>query len=66
MNSLYKYNVKGKLHRLLYLMKNKQTKFRVKTLVGLTEEATRGDGLAQGSLEGALVSSVSLDYDVNE
>ena len=37
---------------------NKQTKFRVKTPVGLTEEAIRGEGLAQGSLEGALVSSV--------
>ena len=65
MNSLYRYDVKGKLYRLLYLM-NRSTRFRVQTPVGMTEEATRGEGLAQGSLEGALVSSVSLDFDVNE
>ena len=63
MNTLHKCNVKGKLYRLLYLM-NHKTKFRVKTPVGLTEEALRGAGLAQGSLEGALISSVSLDSDV--
>ena len=65
MNSLYNYDVKGKLYRLLYIM-NRQTKFRVQTPVGMTEEAIRGEGLAQGSLEGAIVSSVSLDYDVNK
>ena len=32
----------------------------------MTEEAIRGEGLTQGSLEGAIVSSVSLDYDVNK
>ena len=65
MNALYKSNVKGKLYILLYLM-NQKTKFRVRTPVGLTDDALRGEGLAQGSLEGALVSSVSLDSDVME
>ena len=65
MNALYKCNIRGKLYRLLYLM-NRKTKFKVKTPVGLTEEAIRGAGLAQGSLEGALVRSVSLDSDVME
>ena len=65
MNALYKCNVKGKVYRLLYLM-NQKSKFKVKTPVGLTDEALRGEGLAQGSLEGALVSSVSLDSDVME
>ena len=63
MNELYKYNVRGKLYRLLYYM-NKNTKFCVQTPLGLTEEANRGEGLGQGTMEGALVSSVSLDSGV--
>ena len=51
MNELYKYNIKGKLYRLVYAM-NEKTKFRVQRPVGVSEEAVRGEGLAQGSLEG--------------
>ena len=60
MNELYKYIVRGKLYRLLYSL-NENTKFSVQTPLGLTEEAERGEGLGQGTMKGALVSSVSLD-----
>ena len=65
MNELYKYNIKGKLYKLVYAM-NEKTKFRVQTPVGVSEEAVTGEGLAQGSLEGALVSSVNLDSGVRD
>ena len=50
---------------LQYAM-NEKTKFRVQTPVGVSDEAVRGEGLAQGSLEGALVSSVNLDSGVRD
>ena len=65
MNELYKYNIKGKLYKLVYAM-NERTKFKVKTPIGVSDEAVRGEGLAQGSLEGALVSSVNLDSGVRD
>ena len=65
MNELYKSKVQGKLYRLLYAM-NKNTRICVQTPVGLTEEHDTGEGVGQGTLEGALVSAVSLDAGVNE
>ena len=37
MNELYKYNIKGKLYKLVYLM-NERTKFKVKTPIGVSDE----------------------------
>jgi hypothetical protein len=65
MNELYKSKVQGKLYRLLYEM-NKNTKIRIQTPVGLTEECDTGEGVGQGTLEGAIVSAVNLDSGVND
>ena len=65
MNELYKSGVKGKLYRLLYNM-NKNTRICVQTPVGVTEEEDTGEGVGQGTLEGAIVSAVNLDSGVNE
>ena len=65
LNELYKSNVHGKLYRLL-LMMNKNTRISVQTPVGTTEECDTGEGVGQGTLEGALVSAVNLDSGVNE
>ena len=60
LNELYKCGIKGKLYRLFYAL-NKNTRFSVLTPVGMTEERSRGEGLGQGTGEGALISAVSLD-----
>ena len=65
MNELYKNKIRGKLYRLLFNM-NKNTRIRVQTPVGLTEECDTGEGVGQGTLEGALVSAVNLDSGVND
>ena len=65
MNELYKCGVKGKLYRLLYAL-NKNTRICVQTPVGVTEEEDIGEGVGQGTLEGAIVSAVNLDKGVNE
>ena len=65
LNELYKSNVKGKLYRLLHAM-NKNTRISVQTPVGTTDECDTGEGVGQGTLEGALVSAVNLDSGVNE
>ena len=65
MNELYKSNVKGKLYRLLYAM-NRNTRISVQTPVGVTEEHDTGEGVGQGTLEGAIVSAVNLDTGVDE
>ena len=61
MDALYKSNVNGKLYRLLYAM-NKNTRISVQT----PEEKDTGEGVGQGTLKGALVSSVNLDKGVND
>ena len=65
MNEIYKNEVKGKIYRLLYEM-NKNTRISVHTPVGVTEEEDTGEGLGQGTLEGAIVSAVNLDNGVND
>ena len=56
LDSVYNAGIKGKLYRLLYLM-NKDTKIKIKTGVGLTEEMETGDNVAQGTIEGATLSA---------
>ena len=65
MNEISKNDVHGKLYRLLYLM-NKNTRIRVKTPVGVTEFRNTGEGLGQGSTEGAIASAVNLDNGVQD
>ena len=43
---------------------NKDTQIRVKTSFGLTEIAATGENVAQGSIGGALISSLNLDKTV--
>ena len=51
MNELYKNDVRGKLYRLIFEM-NKDTKIKVVTPVGLTEEANTGERVGQGMWRG--------------
>ena len=63
MSELYKSNVKGKIYKLLYAM-NENIKIKVKTPVGLSEEEETGPGVGQGTVEGAICSSVNIDNGV--
>ena len=65
MDALYNRGVRGKLYRLLYEL-NKNTIVKVRTAVGETKEAETGEGLGQGTHEGALISASSIDYTVDE
>ena len=56
--------ITGKLYRLLFEM-NKKTVLRVKTGVGLSKSVELGENITQGSIGGALMSTVNLDYSVN-
>ena len=59
MDAIYNSGVKGKLYRLLYLM-NKDTIIKVKTGVGMTDEAETGENIGQGTGEGAILSAASI------
>ena len=65
MDIIYKRGTKGKLYRLLYEL-NRDTIVKVKTGVGETDEGITGEGLGQGTNEGALISASSIDFTVNE
>ena len=65
MGELYKCGIKGKLYRLTYEL-NKNTEISVKTAVGSTESKDVGETVGQGTNEGAVVSSVNLDFGVRE
>ena len=56
LGELYSSNVKGKLYRLIYQM-NKNSRIKVKTPLGLTEAKDTGPLVAQGSVDGAVLSS---------
>ena len=66
MNEIYKNEIEGKItaYRLLYEM-NKNTRISVHIPVGVTEEKDTGEGLGQGTLDGAVVSAVNIDNEVN-
>ena len=64
MNTLYNYGIKGKLYRLIYEL-NRKTLLKVKTGVGLSEPAELVENITQGSVGGALYSTVNLDYSMN-
>ena len=64
MAALYSAGVIGKLYRLWYEL-NKETEIKVRTGAGISESAFVGETVAQGSIGGALVSSLNLDINVN-
>ena len=65
LGEVYKNNVKGKLYRLLYEM-NRNNVIKVKTAVGESEETETGENVGQGTLEGALISAISIGNGTNE
>ena len=44
---------------------NKDTKIKVRTAVGDSEEKVTGENIGQGTLEGANISAANIDYSVN-
>ena len=65
MDSLYKCGIAGKIYRLIYEL-NKSTKLTIKTGCGTTQPKQIGANITQGSIGGALISSVNLDKTVDE
>ena len=65
MGALYNAGVNGKLYRLWFEL-NRETEIKVKTGAGMSRSATVGETVAQGSIGGALISSVNLDDEVNQ
>ena len=65
LNEVHKCRIKGKLYRLLYNL-NKNTRISVLTPVGVSEECDTGETVGQGTLEGAVISAVSLDKGVED
>ena len=59
MDELYKSNIKGKLYKLIFEM-NRDVRIRVRTPVGVSNVEEVGKTVAQGSLEGAIVSTNSV------
>ena len=64
MNSLYNCGIGGKLYRPIFEV-NKKTVLKVKTGVGLSDSTQLGEHITQGSIGGALFSTVNLDYTLN-
>ena len=65
MDTLYEAGIKGKLYRLWHML-NKDAQIRVKTSFGLTEVAATGENVAQGSIGGAIASSLNLDKTIGK
>ena len=64
MDALYRCGIVGKLYRMIFEM-NKRTVLTIKTGCGMTQPVEIGATIAQGSIGGALISSVNLDSTVN-
>ena len=64
LNEAHNAGIKGKLYRLMYKM-NENTCIRVQTPLGLSSESNTGENLAQGSVDGAILSAVSIDKTVS-
>ena len=65
MDSLYNCGVNGKVYRLIYEM-NRSTVLTINTGCGTTQPRLIGANITQGSIGGALISSVNLDMTVNQ
>ena len=60
MDALYNNGIKGKLYRLFYEM-NRNTRIKVRTAVGTSSSEETGEGVGQGTLDGAIISACSID-----
>ena len=65
MDSLFNCGIQGKLYRLIFEM-NKSTMLSIKIGCGTTQPVQIGANIAQGSIGGALISSVNLDKTMNQ
>ena len=65
MDSLYSAGVNGKVYRLIYEL-NKSTVLSISTGCGMTQPRRIGANIAQGSIGGALISSINLDRTVDQ
>ena len=65
MNSLYDAGIKGKLYRLWFMM-NCDNQVKVLTSTGMTGIRTTGENVGQGTVGGAILSSLNLDVGVTE
>lgn len=65
MDTLYEAGIHGKLYRLWHML-NKDAQIKVKTSFGLTKVAATGENVAQGSIGGAIASSLNLDKTIGK
>ena len=65
MHEVYRAGVRGKVYRLLYRL-NEKTTISVSTPVGLSGEATVSEIVGQGTVDGAVLSAVSIGEGVHE
>ena len=65
MNSLHEANVRGKLYRLWHMM-NCDNRVKVLTSAGMTDSRSTGENVGQGTMGGAILSSLNLDVGVSE
>ena len=65
MSSLHAADVRGKLYRLWYLM-TCDNQIRVLSSAGMTDMEPTGENVGQGTIGGAILSSLNLDVGVTE
>ena len=65
MDAINEAGVKGKTYRLMYKM-NSNTHIQVKTPVRISDTATTGENIGQGSIPGAVASALNLDINVRK
>ena len=65
MDTLYEAGIHGKLYRLWHML-NKDAQIKVKTSFGLSKVAATGENVAQGSIGGAIASSLNLDKTIGK
>ena len=65
LKELYKSEVKGKVHRLIYNL-NKNLRIKVQTSVGTSQSEDTGPIVGQVNVDAAVISSVNLDNGVND
>ena len=63
MGELYRSNIRGKVYRMIFKM-NENIRIRVKMPVGMTDYADTGMGVGQGTVDGAINSTMLLDHQV--
>ena len=65
LNETYRANVKGKVYKLIYEM-NKDVRIKVRTAVGDSDVKELNEIVAQGSLEGAVISTNSISKGIDD